>query len=52
MLEEVLEIGRRPTDKKGLRFDKKNFKAAPMKIIPPKKKSQEQMSNQMPQHPV
>jgi predicted DNA binding CopG/RHH family protein len=44
LLEEVLEAGKRPAGKKGLGFDNyinEKFK----KTIPPKKKSQEQMSN-------
>jgi hypothetical protein len=55
MLKEVLEIRRRPTDRKGLGFDNytnEKFKAVHTKRIPPKKKSQEHMTNQMSQHPT
>ncbi|WJX72422.1 hypothetical protein P8452_56307 [Trifolium repens] len=49
MLEEVLELGRNPSDKKGLGYD--NYSNAPEKKIPPKINSQDQMSNHMSQHP-
>jgi predicted RNase H-like nuclease (RuvC/YqgF family) len=42
MLEEVLEIGKRSSDKKGLGFDNhinEEIKTIPKKTIPPKKKS-------------
>ncbi|KAK2436764.1 hypothetical protein QL285_021734 [Trifolium repens] len=49
MLEEVLELGRNPSDKKGLGYD--NYNNAPEKKISPKINSQDQMSNHMSQHP-
>ena len=49
MIEEVLELGRNPSDKKGLGYD--NYSNAPEKKIPPKINSQDQMSNHMSQHP-
>ncbi|KAK2374648.1 gag-protease polyprotein [Trifolium repens] len=49
MLEEVLELGRNPSDKKGVGYD--NYSNAPEKKIPPKINSQDQMSNHMTQHP-
>ncbi|KAK2389850.1 gag-protease polyprotein [Trifolium repens] len=49
MLEEVLELGRKPSEKKGLRYD--NYINAPEKKISPKNNSQDQMSNHMSQHP-
>ncbi|KAK2402591.1 gag-protease polyprotein [Trifolium repens] len=49
MLEEVLELGRNPSDKKGLGYD--NYSNAPEKKISPKINSQDQMSNHMSQHP-
>ncbi|WJX72315.1 hypothetical protein P8452_56205 [Trifolium repens] len=49
MLEEVLELGRKPSEKKGLRYD--NYSNAPEKKISPKNNSQDQMSNHMSQHP-
>ncbi|WJX34144.1 hypothetical protein P8452_22282 [Trifolium repens] len=49
MLEEVLELGRNPSDKKGLRYD--NYNNAHEKKISPKINSQDQMSNHMSQHP-
>jgi hypothetical protein len=48
MLEEVLELGRNPSDKKGLGYD--NYNKAPEKKIPPKNNSQDQMSNHKSQH--
>jgi hypothetical protein len=55
MLDEVLQIGKRSSDTKGLGFHNhinKEVKTAPKKTIHPKKKSQEQMSNRMSQHPA
>ncbi|KAK2369193.1 gag-protease polyprotein [Trifolium repens] len=49
MLEEVLELGRNPSDRKGLGYD--NYSNAPEKKISPKINSQDQMSNHMSQHP-
>ena len=47
MLEEDLELGRNPSDKKG--YD--NYNKALEKKIPPKNSSQDQMSNHKSQHP-
>jgi hypothetical protein len=55
ILDETLEVGKRPGDMKGIWFDnniiKKN-KSVPKKKVPPKKKTQEQMSDHMSQHSV
>jgi exonuclease VII small subunit len=47
-LEEVLELGRNPSDKKGLGYD--NYNKAHEKKIPPKNNSPDQMSNHKSQH--
>ncbi|KAK2436489.1 hypothetical protein QL285_021481 [Trifolium repens] len=55
ILDELLEVGKMTRDIGGLGFDhcsKKEVKSAPEKMIPPMKKSQYQMSNNMSQYPV
>ncbi|MCH83415.1 gag-protease polyprotein, partial [Trifolium medium] len=55
MLDEILEVGKRSGDMKGIWFDNniiKEIKSVPKKTVPPKKKSQEQMFDQMSQHPA